>query len=69
MTGTHPGVKLLEVSIPLVPDPYTEFTIGNPNTRCLNNLRRKLDARGLAAASFIVPPYLPGAAGFTFYHA
>jgi hypothetical protein len=68
-TGTLPGVNLGNLHVPLNPDVYTNFTIGNANSTILKSTRGTLDANGRAAASFNVPSGLPAMAGFTLHHA
>ena len=68
-TGTRPGVDLLGVHIPLNPDLYTIIAMGAVNGKEFTKFRGTLDANGLAAASFNVPPNLPFPPGFTFHHA
>ena len=70
VTGTTPGVPLGGVHIPLNPDPYTNFAFANVNANPpFKGFWGRLDANGLATASFIVPANLPVRPGFTFYHA
>ncbi|MHC4854145.1 MAG: hypothetical protein ACYTF5_19245, partial [Planctomycetota bacterium] len=69
VTGTSPGINLSGVSIPLNPDPYTDFTIANTNSTLLTNFRGSLDTEGKATASFNVPSGLPPLVPFTVYHA
>lgn len=68
VTGTSPGVTLLGVTIPLNPDLYTNFTIGNPLTPPLWNFRGTLGVNGKAAGKFTLPPNVVNAA-FTLHHA
>jgi hypothetical protein len=74
VTGTTPGVTLGSaigaVHIPLVPDIWTDITIGFANTPTLRNTKRTLNASGTAQASFNIPPTnLPSAIGLVFHHA
>jgi len=74
LTGTTPGVTLYSavgaVTIPLVPDLYTNITIANPNSQYLVKTKGTLNAAGTAVASFIVPPLKnTGAIGLVFHHA
>ncbi|MHC4815956.1 MAG: hypothetical protein ACYTFN_23030 [Planctomycetota bacterium] len=69
VSGTSPGINLSGVSIPLNPDPYTDFTIANTNSTILTNFRGGLDTEGNATASFNVPSGLPPLVPFTVYHA
>ncbi len=74
VTGTTPGVTLLStvcsVTIPLVPDFYTNITIAQPNTAFLIKTKGALNGSGQGQASLVVPTKLPTAAiGVTLYHA
>ena len=69
VTGTKPGIRLGDITIPLGFDFYTEFTISNPNT-LIRTSRGRLDAKGRASASFRIPMGSPSAAvGVTVHHA
>ena len=74
VTGTSPGVTLASavgsVTIPLVPDPYTDFTIGFANTALLTKTRGALDGSGKGSASLNVPKTnITSAIGLKLYHA
>jgi hypothetical protein len=75
VTGTAPGIRLVspsgsEVSVPLSPDSWTDYTIAMPNTATLVNTKANLDASGTAQAFLNIPKAdLPGAVGLIFYHA
>jgi hypothetical protein len=69
VTGTRPGLDLLRVHIPLNPDSYTNVAMAAVNTNAFTRFRGKLDANGLATASFNVPANLSVPSGFTFHHA
>ena len=71
-TGTKPGVTLASaagsVTLPLVPDVYTDFTISLANTALWVKTRGTLDATGKAQASIVLPK-VPSALGVVLYHA
>ena len=71
-TGTKPGVTLPSpvgsVTLPLVPDIYTDFTIALANTAPWVKTRGTLDATGKAQASIVLPK-VPSALGVVLYHA
>jgi len=74
VTGTTPGVTLVSavgaVTIPLVPDFYTNITIAQPNTPLLVKTKGALDASGQGQASLMVPKITDqNAIGVTLYHA
>ncbi len=74
ITGTTPGVTLGSpvgsVTIPLVPDLYTNITIALPNSAFLVQTKGALNTSGQAQASFVVPKITDqNAIGVTFYHA
>ncbi|MHC4920019.1 MAG: Kelch repeat-containing protein [Planctomycetota bacterium] len=74
LTGTSPGVTLISavgaVTIPLVPDLYTNITIAQPNSAFLVNTKGALNASGGGQASLVVPKIsAQNAIGVTFYHA
>ena len=55
LTGTAPGLPLGGVTIPLLPDAYTDLTLGSANTGPFANTFGNLDACGRASASFSLP--------------
>ncbi len=68
-TATWPETPLGPVTIPLVPDPYTDITIALPNSALLSGFRGILDGNGQGSASFNIPTGAPAAAvGLTIYH-
>ncbi len=72
--GTCPGVTLASavgsVTIPLVPDIYTNITISSPNNTVLVQTKGTLNSAGQGQASLVVPK-IPDqrAIGVVFYHA
>ena len=70
VTGTWPGVNIGPVNIPLVPDLYTNITIGNANSALLTLFRGVIGRNGMATATFNVPKTGAAAAvGVTAWHA
>ena len=70
MSGTEPGRTIDSVSVPLVPDGYTRFTISQANSAFLQQSRGQLDAAGRAAVTLTLPPGLPRSlAGAHVFHA
>ncbi|MHC4816137.1 MAG: hypothetical protein ACYTFN_24015, partial [Planctomycetota bacterium] len=74
VTGTTPGVTLGSavgvVTIPLVPDWYTDITIAVPNNPFLVKTKGTLNASGQALASVNIPKIAdPSAIGLVFHHA
>ena len=68
-SGNWPETPLGPVTIPLVPDPYTDITIALPNSALLSGFRGVLDGNGRGSASFNIPTGAPAAAvGLTVYH-
>ena len=67
ITGTHPGVTLAGVHIPLNPDAYTDLALANVTAAPFKNFRGTLSSAGSAIASLVVPTLSGGA--FTVYHA
>lgn len=67
-TGTQPGFKIGNVTVPLVVDPYTSVTITSANSQPFSGFRGVLDSAGKATAAINVPP-LANLAPFTLYHA
>ena len=69
-SGTAPGFPLGTVTLPLVFDGYTSFTIANSNTALLNQTFGVLDPTGAAQASFALPAGTsPALAGAVLNHA
>ncbi len=75
VSGGSPGVTMAPgVTIPLNPDPITEFIIGltmlGGGAPTFANWKGVLDAQGLAQASLVLPPTTdPTGAGESLYHA
>jgi len=75
VTGTSPGVTLASavgsVTIPLVPDPYTDLTIGLANAGLFVNTKAQLDSLGKNTTAKLVVPKVTnqGAIGLVLYHA
>jgi hypothetical protein len=70
MTGTAPGVDLGPVTLPLVLDRYTSFTLANANSALFPSSRGQLDGAGRASATVVLPPALsPALIGRTLFHA
>ena len=75
LTGTSPGVTLFSptatVTIPLVPDLYTNLTIALPNVGPFVATKGTLDAQGQNTAAKLVVPVIndQNAIGLVFYHA
>ena len=70
ITGTKPGIKLGNVTLPLQYDPYTDLTIMFPNSPLLSGSLGVLDASGRGTAKFNAVPQLPPALqGTLFWHA
>jgi hypothetical protein len=70
VSGTWPEVPLGAVNIPLVPDLYTNVTIGLANTTLLTRFKGVIGRDGKASAQFNVPNKTPAAAiGVTAWHA
>jgi hypothetical protein len=70
MTGTTPGVDLGPVTLPLVFDRYTAFTLDRTNSTVFVGNRGNLDGSGRAAATLNLPRGLPVALiGRTLFHA
>lgn len=70
-TDIKPGVKIGPVTIPLVPDAYTDFTILFANGTILQNTRGKLGKLGptkTARATIAIPANLPVVQGLTLFH-
>jgi len=55
ISGTGPGIRIYETTIPLNYDVYTEFTLTRPNAGFLLNQVGRLDAAGNAKAGFFLP--------------
>jgi hypothetical protein len=68
LTGTSPGVKIGSVTIPLVPDVYTQITLMNSSTSYVN-FREFLDPLGNAVADFDATGIPSSAVGVTLFHA
>ncbi len=70
-SGTSPGLVVDGTPIPLVlPDPYFNAMLFNPNTAGFTNTLGLLDGQGRAAASINAPPGLnPGFVGLSVSHA
>jgi hypothetical protein len=70
ISGTAPGVRVRDLTIPLNYDIYTEFTLTRPNAGFIANQLGRLDASGNAEADFYLPPGLAkGFAGMEINHA
>jgi len=70
LSGAEPALPLGAVSVPLVPDFYTQFTLSQPNSALLPASLGQLDPWGRAYASFQLPPATPASTiGLTFHHA
>lgn len=70
ISGTQPGIAAPGGTIPLNPDPWFFWTLGNPNSAVLANSLGVLDGGGSAQSSFTVPPVAaPGLVGLVFHHA
>jgi hypothetical protein len=70
VTGTTPGITLAGTHFPLIPDPYTDITLGSwsANPPFLG-FKGQLDLQGRATASFNVPASHPAVNDLTLYHA
>lgn len=62
-SGTAPGIAFGGEVIPLVPDPYFDFLLQNPNTPPFANTLGTLDELGRAKAEIVVTPSLMGQVG------
>ncbi|MCA8956794.1 MAG: FG-GAP repeat protein [Planctomycetes bacterium] len=70
VTGTSPGVTLGKVTVPLVPDPWTDLTIALANSPTFANTMGTLDPAGRAAARFVAGPIQdPTLVGLRLYYA
>ncbi|MFQ5505597.1 MAG: FG-GAP-like repeat-containing protein, partial [Planctomycetota bacterium] len=70
MTGTHPGIRLGPVILPLHLDAYTFLTLRMPNIPPFLRTLGLLDASGKAQAAFVMPRGLPPSlAGLELNHA
>ncbi len=70
LSGAEPALPLGAVSVPLVPDFYTQFTLNQPNSALLPASLGQLDPWGRAYAAFQLPPATPASTiGLTFHHA
>ena len=74
VTGTTPGVTLASaqglVTIPLIPDAWTNITIGLATSPALVNTKGTLDQSGKAKAQIKGGPVnVPAAIGLVLYHA
>jgi hypothetical protein len=71
LTGTSPGISLTpSLTVPLVRDALTDFTVFFPNTPPYADTLGLLDPAGAAAPALMLPAKLPPAlAGLTLYHA
>ncbi len=69
VSGTHPGIPIFPVVLPLNYDPYLLYTAANPNTAPLSNSLGQLDGSGHASASFTLPAGFPQFAGIQLHHA
>jgi len=68
VTGWIPGFLVNGVAIPLVPDPYLDFTLLYPNTPTLPGSFGLLDGLGRANATLVIPPLGPALLGLVAYH-
>lgn len=70
VTGTSPGLPVGGLTIPLVLDGYTNYTLANPTSPPLSGGFGVLDGSGTGAASFTLPAASdPALAGITLHHA
>ncbi len=74
VTGASPGVTLVSaggsVTLPLIPDFWTNSTIALANSALLSKTRGTLDTSGKGSATFNVPRITnQSAIGLEFYHA
>lgn len=72
LTGWTPPIVYGGVSIPLIPDFYTDFTAANANTALYPGSFGVLSGAGVGSPTgLVLPPgsFGPGAAGAVFYHA
>jgi hypothetical protein len=70
VSGDTPGFVYTGMMIPLNPDPYTVFTLLNPNSPLLNGSGGVLNSLGQATAVLTLPPASdPSMAGLTVHHA
>ena len=67
-SGTAPGFKFYNLTVPLNPDNYLNITIGNKNTGIWKNTFGTLDKDGRATASLNAPA-TAGLMAFTLHHA
>ena len=69
-SGTTPGFDLLGNNVPLNPDSYFNFVLGNINGAIYQNSFGPLDEAGRGRATLTVPVGLaPGLIGTTVHHA
>ena len=71
VTGTQPGVRLGEFTIPLNYDVYTNFTLTTIGRGLIVNQLGRLGSDGKATAGFVLPPKLvpPSLVGLSVHHA
>ena len=70
VSGTTPGFSLFGQIVPLNFDPYTSYTIANPNNGLLANSLGTLDASGRAQTVLTLPPSVQGvSAPLSAHHA
>ncbi len=70
LSGTSPGIPVGPFVVPLNPDSYFLFTVGNPNTPPLVGSLGVLSPSGQATAQVVIPPGTPPVlAGLTAFHA
>ena len=70
VTGDSPPIPLPPVSVPIVFDAYTNYTLTKPNSALLANSLSALDGLGTNQASFVLPAGAsPTLAGTVVYHA
>ncbi|MBK9384200.1 MAG: FG-GAP repeat protein [Planctomycetes bacterium] len=69
LSGSTPGFSFGGVDVPLSFDSYTTFTLLSPNTPLLSASAGLLNTLGQAAATFRLPPGIPGSVGMQVHHA
>ena len=68
--GTSPGFDLFGVHVPLNPDPWFDFSLGNANSTVFQNTSAVLDAAGKAKATVRLPRINnPSLVGIVLHHA
>ena len=70
VTGWNPGVDVGFVTVPLMADPYTTFSINKANSSVFQNTLGTLDGLGRSSAAIALNPGIPAdLIGLTLYHA